>query len=170
MRLGRPSKVSVNQCNILVSIDNPLRIERVVNNITFLDIPIPKGQLQRKLKEYTNHGQRYKSVYITKTISKRNLTKRVEFAKYCTEQGHSLEDYWRLIFWTDEVHSDPSSELESYILREEGHRYDPENIQYRGPNTGNKLHCYIYVNWDEKARPKQRQIETQSEYSARLMK
>lgn len=40
---------------------------------------------------------------------------------------------------------------QGYILREQGHRYDTENIQQRGEKTGVKLYIAAWVNWYKKA-------------------
>lgn len=45
---------------------------------------------------------------------------------------------------------DPSSQAQGHILREEGHRTDPENIQERGEKTGVKVHVAGWCNWWEK--------------------
>jgi hypothetical protein len=54
--------------------------------------------------------------------------------------------------FTDKAHIDPSSLCQSYILREQGHRYNPENIQERGEKTGVKLHIARWINWEAKAK------------------
>jgi transposase len=71
--LGRPSKVTKSMCQMLVDPErNPVRDQLYEAQIEFHGIPVKKRQLQRKLKEHTNGGQRYKCAFVKKTISDKN--------------------------------------------------------------------------------------------------
>jgi hypothetical protein len=54
--------------------------------------------------------------------------------------------------FTDEAHLDPTSQLQGHILREEGTRYDVDNVQIRGQKQGVKLHIAAWVNWYAKGK------------------
>jgi len=96
------------------------------------------------LKRYTNKAQRYKCAYIQKTISQANRYKRHAYGK---KHAHkTVDDFWQYIFFIDEAHIDPTSILQDRILREQGTRYNSENIQERGNKKGVKLHVAAWVN------------------------
>lgn len=61
---------------------------------------------------------------------------------------HNIDDYWSHVVFTDEMHVDLSSQVVvGDILREEGTRYDDENIMERLPKEGSKFHVAGWVNW-----------------------
>lgn len=102
-----------------------------------------------RLKQETKGTQRFKQAYIRKEISKANLRIRTEYSQLHTSK--SIKDFWQYIFFTDEAHIDPSSYAQGNILREEGHRLDPENIQQRPQKIGVKLYIAAWINWYGKA-------------------
>jgi hypothetical protein len=53
--------------------------------------------------------------------------------------------------FSDEAHFDPSAQQAGFILREEGTRLEPENIQMRGKKTGVVLHVAGWCNWRDMA-------------------
>ena len=105
--------------------------------------------LQRRLRQTTNNAQRYKQAYIQKVISKKNRALRVQYGQ--EHQDKTIDGFWQFVFFSDEAHIDPSSTAQSYILREQGTRYDTENIQERGEKTGVELHIAAWVTWHSKA-------------------
>ena len=58
--------------------------------------------------------------------------------------------FGNFFFFTDEAHIDLSAQGVGYILREEGTRYDTENIQQIPELEGVKLYIAGYVNWHYK--------------------
>ena len=138
-RLGKPSTVSDETCKLLVSPSrNPVRDQLYEAQIEYHHLPIQKRQLQRKLKEATNGGQRYKQAYIKKKLSAKN--KRLRVAYGLEHENKGIDDFWQFHFFIDEAHIDPSSQAQGNILREQGTCYVIENIQERGEKTGVKLH------------------------------
>jgi len=105
---------------------NPVRDQLFEAQIEYHKLPIKKRQLQARLKQATNGGQRYKQAFVKKEISAKNRKLRVEYGE--THQGKRIDDFWQYIFFTDEAHIDPSSCAQGHILREQGHRTDTENI------------------------------------------
>ncbi len=94
-------------------------------------------------------ARRYKQAYIKKQISLKNQQERAKYGqKY---QGLSIDDFWHNIVYTDECHIDPSSLKQGFILREEGTRYNTENIQQRPEKKGVRLHIAAWINWHAKA-------------------
>jgi hypothetical protein len=47
----------------------------------------------------------------------------------------------------DKAHIDPGSQAVGDVLREQGKRYDPENIKERQPRQGSKFHIAIAISW-----------------------
>lgn len=62
-----------------------------------------------------------------------------------------VEDFWSYIFFSDEAHIDPTSLGVGHILREQGRRYDDENIQEIPEKVGSKFHVAAWVTWFDKA-------------------
>lgn len=129
--LGQPSKVSEGTCKMLVSPSkNPVRDQQYEAQLSHFNINCKPRTLQRRLKQCTNGGQRYKQAYIQKKISPKNRRERVEYGTLY--QDKSIHDLWQYVYFTDEAHLDPSSQAQGYILREQGTRVEAENIQERG--------------------------------------
>lgn len=145
-KLGRPSKVTKSMCKKLVDPkQNPLRYQALEAQIEHFNVPVKKRQLQRKLKEHTRGGQKYKCAWVRKVVSRKNRGERQEFGH--AHEGHGIHDYWSRIFFTDEAHIDPQSQGVPSVLREEGTREDDENIVERVPPKGVTFHVSAYVNW-----------------------
>lgn len=186
--LGRASRISQEQCQMLVSpTRNPVRDQLYEAQIKYHKLNIKPRQLQRRLKACTNKGQRYKQAYIQKVLSVANKRKRLE---YCQEhKDKSIDDFWQYVFFTDEAHIDPSSIRQGHILREQGHRYDTENIQQRPELLGVRIHCAAWCNWHQKAKrlefyndendyiqrpkrppkPRKTMYESQADYDMRIL-
>jgi hypothetical protein len=148
--LGRRSRVSKETCKMLCSPSrNPVRDQQYEAQIAFHNIPVEKRQLQRKLKEHTNGGGRYRQAFVGKEISKKNLRERVSYGK--EHKDKDIWSFWSYIFFTDEAHIDPSSMAQGSILRERGTRYDIENIQQKPEKKGVKFHVAAWVTWWDKA-------------------
>ena len=143
--LGRRPKVSKEQCEILVSpTQNPVRDQHYEVQIKHHNLDTSVRQLQRRLKQTIKGGQRYKQAYIQKKISPRNLQSR---AKYGRDHQHkTIENFWQFVYFTDEAHIDPSSKPQGLILREQGTRYNIENIQEGPEKEGVRLHVAAWIN------------------------
>jgi hypothetical protein len=68
--------------------------------------------------------------FVKKKTSAKNQEERVAYETEYT--GKTIDEHWSYITFTDEAHVDLTSQPVGEILREEGHRYDDENIQERG--------------------------------------
>ena len=76
--------------------------------------------------------------FVKKQVSDKNREERVAYKwEYYNK---SMEDYWSYMFFTDEAHIDPTSQAVGDILREEGTRYQDENIMERQEKKGITLH------------------------------
>jgi hypothetical protein len=187
-RLRRRSKVTDEMYKMLVSPPrNPVRDQAYEAQIEYHGIHIQKRQLQRRLKQCTNGGQRYKQAYICKRMSKKNLASRLQYGQ--DHQDKTIEDFWQWVTFTDEAHIDPTSECQGQILRERGKRYNTENIQERRPKEGVRLHVAGWINWHSKCdklefyndeddymekptkprKPKKSKWESEDEFESRIL-
>jgi hypothetical protein len=149
-KLGAKSKVTKSMCKTLVDpTRNPVRTETYEAQIAYHHIPVGKRQLQRKLKEHTKGGRKYKMAFVKKEVSTKNREERVAYGR--DHQDKSMEDFWSYIMYTDEAHVDLTSQAVGEILREEGTRYDDENIMERGEKKGVSFHVAAWITWFEKA-------------------
>jgi len=128
---------------------NPVRDQLYDAQIEYHKLPIRPRQLQRRLKQDTNGGQRYKCAFVKKVLSKKNMEERANYGK--EHEDKSIEDFWENIFFTDEAHIDPTSQAVGNILREKGKRYNSKNIQQRGEKKGVKFHVAAWITWHAKA-------------------
>ena len=141
--------MSGETCRMLVLPSrNPVRNQLYEAQIKHHHINVGVRQLRRRLKQETKNAQRFKQAYVKKEISKVNKNKRVDYG--WEHKDKTIENWWQYLYFTDEAHIDPSSLRQGYILREEGHRLDDENIQERPAKIGVKLHVAGWVNWHEK--------------------
>ncbi|KAH6677155.1 hypothetical protein B0J14DRAFT_583610 [Halenospora varia] len=150
--LGPRFQVSKKQCKDLVNPEtNPVRDQQYEAQIAHFDLRnsntgklISTDTLRRGLRRYTKNAKRYKQAYVSKELSQANLKTREEYGQ---KYGDKPIEFWITNIYTDEVHIDPSSQAQGSILREEGIRTNPENIQQRRKKTGVELHIAGWVSW-----------------------
>ena len=148
-KLGRRPIVTKDVCQMLIDPrKNPIRDQTYEAQISFHNLGVKKHAVLKGLKKHTKRGQRYKQAYIQKKISAKNLRIRTSYGE--EHQGKTIDNFWSHILYTDEAHIDPSAIGVGFILREEGSRYETENIQERGDLKGVKLHIAGWVNLYEK--------------------
>lgn len=186
--LGRKSKVTKSMCKMLVSPSrNPVRKQLYNAQISYHNLPIKERQLQRKLKEHTKGGARYLCAYVKKIISTKNCAQRTAYGE--NHLYDPLFGFFDHVVYTDEAHVDPTSQAQGRILREQGTRDDPENIEERPPLKGVRFHIAAWISWWGKAdklkfyndeedkvehppyplKPRRRpKTETNEEYSSRV--
>ncbi|KAF2834734.1 hypothetical protein M501DRAFT_1020525 [Patellaria atrata CBS 101060] len=149
VRLGRVPKLEKSDVAKLIDpSQNPYREHPYEVQMEYFKLDVSKRTLQRSLKKYTRNAQFYKKAYIPKKISQPNKNKRANFGE--EHKGKKVEDFWASCVFTDEAHFDPGDQCQELVLREEGTRYEPKNIQERGSKQGNKVHFAGWVNWYRK--------------------
>ena len=176
-------------CKILCSpTRNPVRKQPYEAQIEYHNLPVQKRQLQRKLKEYSKKGGRYVCAFVKKVISVKNKADR---EKYGSDHLYDpLFGFFDHIVYTDEAHVDPISQSQGRVLREQGTRDKPENIEERPPLKGVRFHIAAWISWWGKAdklefyndeedkterppypqKPRRRPTtETEEEYQARVV-
>lgn len=145
-RSGRSIKVSDDQLNQLLSDTNPVRDQHYDCQIKHFDMNVSSRTLRRALTSRRN-ARRYKKAVVRK-ISDKNKQLRVQ---YGLEHKDKSMEFWESVHWTDEAHIDPSQVSSQYILREEGTRYDPSNIEERSELKGVEFHIAASVSWHHKS-------------------
>lgn len=115
-RIGRPSKVSDEAIQRLVSPSNPVRRLHYEDQMEFHDIHCHPRTLRKNLVKRANGARRFKAVKV-REISGANKKKRVEYGMEHQDKPH---EFWDVVYFTDEMHIDPSEVSQEYILREQG--------------------------------------------------
>src|SRR5208337_4080379 len=128
-RLGRshqkPSRITEDHLNTLLHASKEVRSQPLPVQIQFYNLPTKKRNLQTQLRK-RRKARRYKKAFV-RAVSKINQRKRVEFATL--HQGKTIDNFWQYIHFSDEAHIDPYQSSAEYILREEGTRFEPKNMQ-----------------------------------------
>ena len=117
---------------------NPVRKQPYEAQIAYHHLPVKTRQLQRKIKELTYGGGRYKCAFVKKTISDKNATERTTYGSQ--HLYDPIFGFWDHIVFTDEAHIDPTSQAQGRVTREQGTRDKPENIEERPPLKGVRFH------------------------------
>ena len=132
-------------CKALVSLSNPVRKQPYDTQIAYHKLPVKRRQLQRKIKEHTKGGGWYLCAYIEKVISDNNHAERAAYGdKHIYKPLFGFFDH---IVFTDEAHIDPTSQAQWKVLREQGTRDLPENIEERPPLKGVRFHIAAWISW-----------------------
>ena len=148
--LGRPPIINSSITRKLVnSTKNPIRDQILDTQLEFHEVYASHRTLTRSLLRDTNKGRIYKQAHGKKKLSVASKEKHVAY-----RNGHmhkSIDESWSHIFLIDDAHIDPSASAQGWILREQGTRYDEENIEERGELSGNKLNFAACIDWYGKA-------------------
>lgn len=148
-RLRRPSSVTESDIQALLNAPQDVRIQPLAAQLAIHNIPLSLRQAQRKLKEYSNGGGKYKAAYFKDDLSPQNEADRVKYGTIY--RGKSMNDLWWWIIFTDEFHYNPSLNPDPMVLREQGTRYDNENIVARAPKGASlTVRGSEWVNWYDK--------------------
>ncbi len=184
-RLGRPFKLSDEQLDQLLAIKNPVRGEHYECQIKEFKLRVCPRTLQRAFKNRRRNAKLYKRAKVT-AIRKENKQKRITYRQ--ENRDETLDSLWKWVHYTDEAHIDPSAQSNGSILREEGTRYEPENIAEIPKLNGVVFHVAASCSWWHKSqlqfyndeydetfeiklprprKPIRRKRETQDEYNQR---
>ena len=83
-----------------------------------------------------------------KKISVKNKKLRVEYEH--RHESETILSFWQYVTFTDEAHVDPGQIHRTCILREEGTRLNPDNMQEMPDTQGIKLHMAASISWHKK--------------------
>jgi len=147
--LGKPFRLPLDKLkDLTVASKNPYRDQKLQEQIKKLGLPIKKRALQYNLSRRLRKASLYKAMY-TKPISKANRAERLKYAKI--HQEDTIQGFWHRVVFTDEAHVDPNASHAPRILREQGTRYQPENIMERPAKKGVTVHMAAWCSWYRKA-------------------
>ena len=77
-KLGKPSNVTKDIYKMLVDpARNPVRTKPYTAQIALQHLPVGERQIQRKLKEHTRNGRKYKMAFVLKPVSGANRSESV---------------------------------------------------------------------------------------------
>ena len=83
-----------------------------------------------------------------KNISNKNMRLRVEYGR--RHEDETIDSFWQFVHFTDEAHLDPNEYYSKRVLREEGTRYESENLQAMPDMKGVKFHFAASISWHHK--------------------
>jgi hypothetical protein len=184
-RSGRPKKVSTQLMDQMLDHANPVRGQPYPIQLEHFQVNASERTLQRAFAARKPRAGRYKMARI-KPLSQKNQQLRMTYGK--EHKDHTVENFWQYVHFTDEAHFDPDQMFEQRILREEGTRYEPENMQTMSSMKGVKLHIACSVSWHHKGalqfyndehdmpdiqikkprKPRKRKHDTEDEYRQRV--
>ena len=127
---------------------NPVRDQTWDVQIDHFQLNCTKRTMQRACKRRTPKAGRYRMLKV-KEISPKNRKLRVEYGH--RHKDETIESFWQYVHFTDEAHADPGELYSKRVLREEGTRYEPENMQSMPYMKGVKLHFAASVSWHHKS-------------------
>ncbi|KAL8703159.1 MAG: hypothetical protein Q9201_003663 [Fulgogasparrea decipioides] len=153
-RTGRPLKLSDEQLDLILSPSrNPLRHAYYQAQIKNFSLNYTPRTLEHALITRRNKARRYKRARIN-VISQGNRLARENYGAEHGDKHLDLQDpddfpglFWKHIGFADEAYKDPSDMHPSYVTREQGTRYEPENLIEIPPKQGVALHFAAWVSW-----------------------
>ncbi len=116
---------------------NPVRDQSYPVQLKHFDIDASKRTLQRAFAARKPRVGRYKMTKL-RMISDKNKALRMIYEK--EHKNHTIENFWQYVHFIDEAHFDPNQTFQRRILREEGTRYETENMQTLPNMKRVKLH------------------------------
>jgi hypothetical protein len=147
-RSDRSRKVSSDLMNqMLDPIRNPMRDQSWSAQIEHFYLDIASCTLPAAFNQRKPRASRFKEARV-RMLSNKNKQLRVQYAE--KHKSHTIEDFWQRVHFTDEAHFDPDQMYEERVLREEGTRYEPENLQTMPEMKEVKLHVTASISWHHK--------------------
>jgi hypothetical protein len=164
---------------------NPVRDQPYPTQLEHFHIDASQRTLQRAFAARKPRAGRYKMARI-KPLSQKNQQLRMAYGK--EHKDHTIENFWQYVHFTDEAHFDPDQTFEKRVLREEGTRYESENMQTMPSMKEVKSHIAVSISWHHKGvlqfyndehdmpeiqikkprKPRKRKHDTEDEYRQRV--
>ena len=132
---------------MLNSHTNSVRDQPYTVQLEHFHIDATQRTLQRGFSARKPRAARFKKAKV-KTLSQKNERIRVLYGK--EHENHTIENFWQYVHFTDEAHFDPDQTYQERVLREEGTRYESENMQKMPDMKGVKLHLAASISWHHK--------------------
>ena len=133
-----------NWINFSILIKNQAYGLSYQEQIIFNDLPVAQPRTLRHNVTGRKHARRYKRAKVAFLPEKKKQV-RVAFAK--EHEKETVADFWQHVHFTDEAHFDATEIPADFVLREEGTRYRPENVQQLPPKKGISLHIAASISW-----------------------
>ena len=147
---GRPFQISQQRLDLLFDPDqNQAYGLSYHEQILFDDLPLAQPRSLRRNVIERKHARRFKRAKVIFLPEKKKQA-RVEFAKQ--HENESVQDFWQFVHFTDEVHFDATEIPTDFVLREEGTRNQPENMQQMPSKEGISLHIAASISWWHKGK------------------
>jgi hypothetical protein len=141
----KASKVTDIHLNNLLKADKTVRSLPLETQIKFHNLHVSKRTLQQQLLK-RRHARKRKKAWV-RAVSKINQQKRVV---HCIQYQDKLLSFWQNIHFTDEAHIDPYQSSAEWILRPDGERLLPENMQMEHFDSSYRLHIAASISWHHK--------------------
>ena len=147
-RSGRPKKMSSDTMNMMLDPQqNPVRDQPWPAQIEHFQLDVAPRTLRAAFNQRSPRASRFKKA-IVRSISNKNKLLRKQYAE--SHKTHTVVDYWQYVHFTDEAHFDSDQMFQERTLREEGTRYEQENMQTMSDMKEVKLHVAASISWHHK--------------------
>ena len=143
-RTGRPFKISDQKLDQLLDLKNEVRDQCYEHQIEIHQLGCSVRCLQTSLRQRRRNAKLYSKAKV-KWVSPRNKDIRQDYGH--DHGDEDVEHFWAFVGWTDEAHVDPTAMGAGHVLREEGTRYDSENVTEIPPLQGVVLHMSAFVSY-----------------------
>jgi DDE superfamily endonuclease len=131
----KASKLLDSDLDRLLQASSKVRSQPLPIQLEFHGITLSKRAVEVQLRK-RRKARRYKKAWV-RAVSKINQKKRVI---HCQKYKDENLNFWYNKHFSDEAHIDPSQSSAEWILREEGTRLNPENMQMEHFDSSFKVH------------------------------
>ena len=139
------SKITDADLDTLLSASSEIRTQPLDVQIEFYHLHTKKRNLQLQLWK-RRKARHFKKAWC-RAISKINQGKRVS---HCLKYKDRPLAFWYNMHFSDEAHIDPSQSSTEWILREEGTRLEPRNMQMEHHPSKIRVHVATTISWHHK--------------------
>lgn len=115
-------------CTMLDPQRNSMRDQPWSAQIEHFNLDVAPRALRAAFNQRHPRASRFKKAKVS-SLSDKNKELRVQYAKEHEQKQHTVHNFWQFVHFTDEAHFDPDQIFDERVLREEGTRYQPENMQ-----------------------------------------
>ena len=123
---------------------NPVYGLSYEDQIVINQLPIAQARTLKRNMIGREHAHPFKRAKVS-LLTNKHKAARVQFGK--DYQHETVWSHWQFVYFTDEAHFDATEIPRDYVLRREGDRYEPENVQQMPDKGGVDLHCAASISW-----------------------
>ena len=143
-RTGRPFKIPDQKLDQVLDPKSETRNQCYETQIEAFQLGCSVRCLQNSLRKRRRNAKLYSKAKV-KWVSPKNKEIRQDYGHDYGDED--VEHFWSFVGWTDEAHVDPTAMGAGHVLREEGTRYEPENVAEIPPLQGVILHMSAFVSY-----------------------